>query len=153
VLSGRLLPGNRGTKVRLQQRAGRWKTVDSARSGRGGRFSVGVTAHKTGRLVLRLKVSNGDGNLGFRTIPQTVIVKARPKKHHPPPQVAPEGPAPEPEQSEQHLPPPPPRTLESVKAPHVTATTLPPAPSPAEPPTCTTLGPGLPAPCPPVRHR
>jgi hypothetical protein len=152
VISGKLLPGNRGTKVTLQQRAGRWQTVDKTRSGRGGRFSVGVTAHKTGQLVLRLKVASGDGNLGFLTIPQKVTVKARSKPHPPNPpshHIAPEGPAPEPEQ---HFPPPPPRSLASVKAPGLPASSPPVQPSPADPPTCTTLGPGLPAPCPPVRR-
>jgi hypothetical protein len=147
IISGKLVPGNRGTKVQLQARVGRWRTVFKTKSGRGGRFRVGVIPTSPGKLVLRLKVANGGGNLGFLTIPQTVTVtprsKPHPPAHHPAPHITPTGSPPEPVQDN---PPPPPRTLSIVKAPGVRTPTLP-APAPVKPPTCTPLGPGLPTPC------
>ena len=150
VLSGRLLPGNKGTRVSLQQRKGGWKTVDTTRSGRKGTFSVGVTARRLGKLQVRLRVADGGGNIGFLTIPQTVQVKARAKPKPPPRNISPEGPPPE---QEQHYPPAPSRGT-TVKAPgalHLGPLVTPALPTPAPPPTCIWLGAGQPAPCLPGR--
>jgi rare lipoprotein A len=52
---GRLAPGLAGRTVRLERRAGAgWKTVDRARTGRGGRFRAAWRASHSGRYRLRL---------------------------------------------------------------------------------------------------
>lgn len=77
VVTGKIKPGNRGTKVELQRRSGGWQTLATTKSGGGGRFTVGVTARKVGELVLRLKIGKGDGNIG--TVSNSVTVRVRPR--------------------------------------------------------------------------
>jgi rare lipoprotein A len=53
---GRMKPGLGGRSVRLQLRTrGGWKTVDRARTGRGGRFRASWRAREAGSLRLRLR--------------------------------------------------------------------------------------------------
>jgi rare lipoprotein A len=60
-VKGSLRPGLRGRRVALQQRRGRgWKTVDTARTGRGGRFRASFRPRKVGSYRLRVRF-RGDG--------------------------------------------------------------------------------------------
>jgi len=60
-VKGSLRPGLRGRRVALQQRSGRrWKTVDRARTGRGGRFRASFRPRKVGSYRLRVRFG-GDG--------------------------------------------------------------------------------------------
>ena len=60
-VKGALRPGLRGRRVALQQRKGRgWRTVDIARTGRGGRFSASFRPRKVGSYRLRVRF-RGDG--------------------------------------------------------------------------------------------
>ena len=53
---GGLRPGLSGRRVALQLRSrGRWKTVDRARTRRGGRFTAGFTPRKLGGFRLRMR--------------------------------------------------------------------------------------------------
>jgi rare lipoprotein A len=53
---GRLAPGARGRRVRLELRtAGRWKAVDRARTGAGGRFRASWRPARTGSYRLRVR--------------------------------------------------------------------------------------------------
>ena len=55
-VKGSLRPGLRGRRVALQQRSGgRWKTVDRARTGRGGRFKAAFRPRKVGSYRLRVR--------------------------------------------------------------------------------------------------
>jgi hypothetical protein len=87
VISGRIGPGDRGTKVSLKRRSGnRWVTVDSARTGGGGSFSVNAKATKVGRMILRLEV--GPPRKGVAGAVSTwvyVDVSPRPKPKPPAP--------------------------------------------------------------------
>ena len=85
VITGKIKPGNRGTKVSLQRRTGGWATVGTTRTGSGGRFSIGVTARQAGKLVLRLSVASNDGNLGTKTNSVTIEVSPKPKPKPPNP--------------------------------------------------------------------
>ncbi len=60
-VKGRLRPGLRGRRVSLQRRSGRrWKTVDTARTRRGGRFTAAFRPRKVGSYRLRVRF-RGDG--------------------------------------------------------------------------------------------
>jgi len=55
-VKGSLRPGLRGRRVALQQRSGgRWKTVDRARTGSGGRFKAAFRPRKVGSYRLRVR--------------------------------------------------------------------------------------------------
>lgn len=60
-LAGKLASGRRNRPVLLQLRAGRrWRTVDRARSERGGSFSASWRAARVGRYALRARVAGRD---------------------------------------------------------------------------------------------
>lgn len=62
-VSGALKPGLGGRTVRLQLRTrGDWKTVDRARTGRGGRFRASWRASKPGAFRLRIRFSGDRHN-------------------------------------------------------------------------------------------
>lgn len=78
-LSGRLLPGTAGRVVRLQSgQDGRWHTLASARTDRGGRFDVKFTAAGSGRQRLRALFTgdslNGSATSGAGSV--TVFVQS-----------------------------------------------------------------------------
>ncbi len=87
VISGKIGPGDRGTKVSLKRRVGnRWVTVDSARTGGGGSFNVGARATHVGQMILRLEV--GPPRKGVAGAVSTwvyVDVSPRPKPKPPQP--------------------------------------------------------------------
>ncbi len=60
---GTLRPGVRGRRVALQLRSGgRWKTIDRAGTGRGGRFTAAFKARKLGGFRLRVRFGGDKGN-------------------------------------------------------------------------------------------
>ena len=73
---GSLKPGLGGRTVRLQLRARRgWKTVDRARTGRGGRFRASWRAFRAGAFRLRVKFGGDRSNLAVsRTLRGRVYV-------------------------------------------------------------------------------
>ena len=73
---GALKPGLGGRTVRLQLRSrGRWKTVDRARTGRGGRFRASWRASRAGGYRLRVKFSGDRHNVAVsRTLRGRVYV-------------------------------------------------------------------------------
>jgi hypothetical protein len=78
VVKGKLRPGNKGAKLRLERKVGgHWKTLTLDRTGRGGKFTVSTRATQPGKWKVRVKVANGKGNLGNKTRPVKVTVKKR----------------------------------------------------------------------------
>jgi hypothetical protein len=64
---GRILPGVAGRVVRVQARHhGRWRTLDSARTRRGGRFTLAFTAGGVGTSALRVAFSGDGANAAAR---------------------------------------------------------------------------------------
>jgi peptidoglycan lytic transglycosylase len=62
-VKGALRPGLRGRRVALQLRSGkRWKTVDRARTGRGGRFRAAFRPSKVGSFRLRVRFGGDSRN-------------------------------------------------------------------------------------------
>jgi len=62
-VKGALRPGLRGRRVALQLRSGRgWKTVDRARTGRGGRFAPAFKARRLGAFRLRVRFWGDSSN-------------------------------------------------------------------------------------------
>lgn len=133
VVTGRLQPGNRGVKVSLQRRVrSGWSTVSTTKSGSRGSFVLGVKARSPGKMVLRLSIAKGKGNLGTKTNSVTVTVRPRPR---PDPPGGGGGGAPTQSQdtstdSGDTVPPPPYRSL-LLLAKEPVQTTAPPQPPPA----------------------
>jgi rare lipoprotein A len=73
---GRLKPGLGGRSVRLELRSrGRWKTVDRARTGRGGRFRASWRARRAGSFRLRVRFGGDRRNAAVsRTLRGRVYV-------------------------------------------------------------------------------
>jgi peptidoglycan lytic transglycosylase len=66
---GVLKPGFRGRTVSLQLRSrGGWKTVDRARTARGGRFRAAWRANRTGRFRLRVKFRGDRSSLAVSRV-------------------------------------------------------------------------------------
>jgi hypothetical protein len=62
-VKGGLRPGLRGRRVSLQQRrGGRWRTVDTARTRRGGRFTAAFRPRKVGSYRLRVRFRGDERN-------------------------------------------------------------------------------------------
>jgi rare lipoprotein A len=74
---GGLRPGLRGRRVALQQRkGGRWKTVDTARTGRGGRFKASFRPRKVGSYRLRVRFRGDARNAAVsKTLRVTYVLR------------------------------------------------------------------------------
>jgi hypothetical protein len=157
VLSGRIGPGDRGTKVTLERRVGnRWTSAATTRTGGGGAFSVSTKATKVGKMVLRLKVAPPRrGIAGAVSTWVTVTVTPRPKPNPPNPGGGGGGSSPYTTHTETTTTAstgtPPSPDDENIRV----LTKLPGQPKPlptTSEPICTLPGPYL-APCPPARRR
>ncbi|GAA3543850.1 hypothetical protein GCM10022263_33710 [Nocardioides daeguensis] len=79
-VKGHIAPAERGIRVTLQRKVGsRWRPVDRARTGRGGRFALAVRASSTGRWKIRVAVAAAHGNLASVTATTRVTVLPRPE--------------------------------------------------------------------------
>ncbi|TWG95009.1 hypothetical protein L615_005000000300 [Nocardioides sp. J9] len=86
VVSGHVLPRDRGVGVTLQRRVnGTWRAVGRATTGRSGGYVVGVRARSVGKWVVRVKVASAKGNVGNVSRPRTVRVTPPPPKPSPAP--------------------------------------------------------------------
>ncbi len=84
VLSGKIAPGDRGTKVSLQRRVGsRWATVDTTRTDGRGAFAVSIKATRVGNMIVRLNV--GSPRKGVKgAYSEWVLVAVTPRPKPPP---------------------------------------------------------------------
>jgi len=88
VVSGRVTPGAKGARLRLQQKSGhRWRTIASGRSRSHGAFRLAKRAGGPGTMKLRVVVSGYAGYQGDATRTFRVHVVRAPKPSRPAPVV------------------------------------------------------------------
>lgn len=88
AIKGRLLPAAKRVRVTLQRRlGGRWKSLASSRTRRGGWFDIATAAREPGRWKVRVKVATTGSNVGTTTRTAKVVVEkyVPPTKNQPPP--------------------------------------------------------------------